>query len=124
MNARRTASGPALAWGLALAAVGGLGVAALPAGPGAAHRARAPVTHTVTIDASSYRPARLAVHVGDTVVWVNKDVIPHTATATDKRFDSQTIATGASWRLTIEAKGATDYTCLFHPTMTGRIEAD
>ncbi len=125
MSARRRAGAPALAaWVLALGAVGGLGVAARPAGTGAAGRAGAPVTHTVTIDASSYRPARLAVHVGDTVVWVNKDVIPHTATAADKRFDSQTIAAGASWRLTIEAKGATDYTCLFHPTMTGRIEAD
>ena len=69
-------------------------------------RARAPVTHTVTIDASSYQPARLAVQAGDTVVWVNKDVIPHTATAEDARFDSQAIAAGASWRLTVERERA------------------
>jgi plastocyanin len=28
---------------------------------------------------------------------------------------------GASWRLTVKAAGTTDYACLFHPTMTGRI---
>jgi plastocyanin len=120
VNALRWPPRVLAACGLAVGAAGGLGAAALA---GTAGRA-APVTHTVTIDASSYRPARLAVHVGDTVVWVNEDVIPHTATAAGRRFDSQTIAAGASWRLTIEARGATDYTCLFHPTMTGRIEAD
>ena len=48
-----------------------------------------PVTHTVTIDATRYQPARLVVHAGDTVVWVNKDVIPHTATAKGGGFDSK-----------------------------------
>jgi plastocyanin len=83
-----------------------------------------PVTHTVTIDATSYTPARLAVHVGDTVVWVNKDLIPHTATAKGGGFDSKVMEAGASFRFTVKAKGATDYTCLFHPTMTGRLEAE
>jgi plastocyanin len=81
-----------------------------------------PVTHTVTIDATRYQPARLTVHVGDTIVWVNKDLIPHTATAKAGTFDSKVVAPGASWRVTVKAKGATDYACLFHPTMTGRLE--
>jgi plastocyanin len=83
-----------------------------------------PATHTVTIDASRFEPARLRVHVGDTVVWTNKDLIPHTATAKDGAFDSDTLAAGASWRFTVTAKGATDYVCRFHPTMAGRIDAD
>jgi plastocyanin len=81
-----------------------------------------PVTHTVTIDATRYQPARLTVHVGDTVVWVNKDLIPHTATAKGGAFDSKVVAPGASWRFTVKAKGASDYACLFHPTMTGRLD--
>ena len=81
-----------------------------------------PVTHTVTIDATRYQPARLTVHVGDTVVWVNKDLIPHTATAKGGAFDSKVVAPGASWRFTVKAKGATDYACLFHPTMPGRLD--
>ena len=83
-----------------------------------------PVTHTVTIDATSYKPARLNVLVVDTVVWVNKDLIPHTATAKGGGFDSKVLAAGASFRFTVRAKGGTDYACLFHPTMTGRIDAE
>jgi len=103
-------------WATAVAAAGGFG--AMLAG-----RAK-PVTHTVTMDATSYTPARLAVHVGDTVVWVNKDLIPHTATAKGGGFDSKALAAGASFRFTVKAKGATDYACLFHPTMTGRMDAE
>ena len=103
-------------WATAVAAAGGAG--AMLAG-----RAK-PVTHTVTMDATSFTPARLAVHVGDTVVWVNKDLIPHTATAKGGGFDSKALAAGASFRFTVKAKGATDYACLFHPTMTGRIDAE
>jgi plastocyanin len=112
--------GPAMVgiWAAPIAAAGGAGTGVLSG------RAAKPVTHTVTIDATSYRPARLAVHPGDTIVWVNKDLIPHTATAASKAFDSKVLAAGASWRLTVTAKGATDYGCLFHPTMTGRIEVD
>jgi plastocyanin len=105
-------------WATAVAAASVAGVVALRA------REAKPVTHTVTIDATRYQPARLVVHPGDTVVWVNKDVIPHTATAKGGGFDSKVLAAGASWRLTVKGKGATDYACLFHPTMTGRIEAD
>ena len=98
--------------------------------PGTALAARAqskttkPVTHPVTIDATSYKPGRLAVHPGDTVVWVNKDLIPHTATAAGGTFDSKVLASGASFRFTVKAKGGTDYACLFHPTMKGRIDAE
>jgi len=112
--------GPALVglWAATVAAAGGAGIGVFHSG------AVKPVTHTVVIDASSYQPARLVVHRGDTVVWVNKDLIPHTATATSKVFDSKALAAGASWRLTVTASGPTDYRCLFHPTMAGRIEAD
>ena len=103
-------------WATFVAAAGG-------AGSLLASRAK-PVTHTVTIDATSFTPSRLAVHVGDTVVWVNKDLIPHTATAKGGGFDSKALAAGASFRFTVKAKGATDYACLFHPTMTGRIDAE
>jgi plastocyanin len=102
-------------WATAVAAAGVAGVAVLRAS------AAAPVTHTVSIDATRYEPARLVVHAGDTVVWVNKDVIPHTATARGGAFDSKVLAAGASWRLTAGAAGEIDYACAFHDTMTGRL---
>lgn len=111
-------SGAMAGWALAVAAAAGLGARAM------LDRAGAPVTHTVTIDATRYQPARLTIQVGDTVVWVNKDLIPHTATATGGGFDSKALAAGASWRFTVKVKGATDYACTFHPTMTARLDAD
>jgi plastocyanin len=54
--------------------------------------ARTPVTHTVNIDGSRFEPETLSV-VGDTVVWVNKDLVAHTATSKTGVFDS-----GASLR--------------------------
>ena len=104
-------------WATAVAAAGIAGVAVLRA------REAKPATHSVTIDATRFQPARLVVHPGDTIVWVNKDVIPHTATAKGG-FDSKVLAPGASWRLTVRVKGATDYACLFHPAMTGRVDAE
>jgi plastocyanin len=81
-----------------------------------------PVTHTVTIDATSFSPATLTIAPGDTVVWENKDVIPHTATSKKTGvFDSGVIATGKSWKHTFKTKGEIDYICTFHPTMKGTL---
>ena len=77
--------------------------------------ARKPVTHTVTIDAARFSPADLSVSVGDSIVWVNKDILAHTATSSKPGFDSKVIAPGKSWRYTVRRKGEFPYTCVFHP---------
>jgi len=74
-----------------------------------------PKTHTVTIDASQFSPAELTVAAGDTVVWVNKDILAHTATAQSKAFDSKTLQPGKSFRFIAKQKGEFPYTCAFHP---------
>ena len=80
-----------------------------------------PETHTVTIEATSFSPDVLTVKAGDTIVWVNKDIIPHTATSKAAGFDSQMLATGKSWTYKAETKGEFPYVCTFHPTMTGKL---
>lgn len=85
-------------------------------------QSRKPAVHTVTIDATSFRPASITVAPGDSVVWVNKDVIPHTATSSKAGlFDSGTIASGRSWKHTFKSKGELAYVCQFHPTMKGSL---
>jgi plastocyanin len=74
-----------------------------------------PKVHTVTMQGNGFHPEVLTVKSGDTIVWVNKDLVPHTATSDS--FDSQTIAAGKSWRTTFHAKGDFPYGCTFHPTM-------
>lgn len=91
----------------------------------ATQRAAKPAVHTVTIDATSFKPGRLTIRPGDTVEWINKDLIPHTATASGKPgFDSGVIATAKSWRRTFKAVGELPYVCSFHPSMKGTIRVE
>lgn len=78
-------------------------------------------THTVTIENMQFNPQELIVHRGDRIVWVNKDLFPHTVTAAKKSFDSGSIAANASWRYVAAKSGDYDYGCTFHPTMKGKI---
>ena len=82
---------------------------------------RKPTTHTVTIDASKFEPAAVTVKVGDTVVWVNNDVVAHTATSKTGRFDSGLIAPGKSWTYRANRIGEFAYTCTYHPTMNATL---
>jgi plastocyanin len=77
--------------------------------------------HTVTIDGFEFRPAVVTVKAGDVVVWVNKDPVPHTATAPRTAFDSGTINAGSSFRFTARRAGRVDYLCSLHPTMKGAL---
>ena len=76
-----------------------------------------PKTHTVTIEGMRFLPEVLTVVPGDTVVWVNKDLVPHTATSTAGSFDSMEIQADKSWKFTIRKTGDFAYICKFHPTM-------
>ena len=76
---------------------------------------RKPVTYTVTIDGARFSPADLTVRAGDTIVWVNKDILAHTATARNGAFDSKVIQPGQRWKYVVKRKGDFAYTCSFHP---------
>ena len=77
-----------------------------------------PATHTVTIDGMKFEPEALTVAVGDIVVWVNKDLVPHTATSSKVGiFDSKLIEPDKSWKLIVRTRGDFDYVCTYHPTM-------
>lgn len=96
--------------------------AATASAAGEQRQKRKPATHTVTIDASRFTPEALTIRAGDTVVWVNRDLFPHTATDSGNQgFDSGSLAPGASWKHTFTARGPVSYLCLFHPTMKGRL---
>lgn len=64
-----------------------------------------------------FKPVTLTVHRGDRIVWVNKDLFPHTVTGTNKVFDSGGIAAGSSWTYVANKVGEFPYGCTFHPTM-------
>lgn len=76
--------------------------------------------HTVVIDKMVFGPPPAGVRVGDVVVWVNKDIFRHTATARDDSFDVD-IAAGASARTVIRRAGMLKYFCRYHPGMIGQM---
>ena len=97
--------------------------AALPAMALAAPRA---AVHTVVIDGMRFVPGDLTVNAGDTVVWINKDPFPHTATSSATlsiatRFDSKDIAPGRSWKFVATRRGDFPYLCKLHRTMQGKL---
>jgi plastocyanin len=74
-------------------------------------------SHTVTIENLQFSPRQLTVQRGDRIVWVNKDLFPHTATADGHAFDSGSIAPNGSWTYLAGKPGEYSYGCTFHPTM-------
>ena len=80
--------------------------------------------HTVTIENMQFAPAVLTVRSGDRVVWVNKDLFPHTATAADGVFVSPPIAAGGSWTYQADRPGRHRYDCSLHPTMQGELTVE
>lgn len=77
-------------------------------------------TIQITIDKLVFAPADVTAKVGDTVEWVNNDILAHTATATNKDWDVM-IAPKKSGTLVLRKVGAFDYFCKYHPNMKGRI---
>jgi plastocyanin len=75
-----------------------------------------PAAHGAEIRAFRYRPDTLTAAPGDTVVWTNRDVVPHTATAAGA-WDTGEIGAGESGRMVAGAPGTYAYTCAYHPTM-------
>ncbi|MGB6175801.1 MAG: cupredoxin family copper-binding protein [Methylocella sp.] len=76
-------------------------------------------TIQVTIDNLVFSPADLKAKVGDTITWINRDIVAHTATA---RGDWDVmIPVNKSASVVLTKAGTVAYYCRFHPNMKGRI---
>lgn len=77
-------------------------------------------TDTVIIHQMQFSPATITVNYGDTIVWINKDLVEHDVTAQQSNsFYSDTIAVGKTWKMAITDSAA--YRCSIHPVMKGQI---
>ena len=63
-----------------------------------------------------FASAEVSAKVGDTIEWVNKDVLVHTATARNGDFDVMMPAKKTVTSVVRKA-GRIDYYCRFHPNM-------
>jgi plastocyanin len=104
---------PILSCSLAL----GLLVAAAAHVPASHH----PATYAIAIKDLAFGAAPAGIRVGDTVEWVNNDILLHSVTAEDKSFDSD-IAPDAKRRIVMKKSGVIAYYCKYHPGMKGELK--
>lgn len=77
-------------------------------------------TIKITIDKLVFAPIEVKAKVGDTVEWVNNDILAHTATATNKDWDV-VIPPKKTGTLVLKKAGSVEYFCKYHPNMKGRL---
>jgi plastocyanin len=69
-----------------------------------------------------YIPNPDTVSANSKITWSNKDIAPHTATATDGSFDTGIINVGSSGSAIAKAQGTIPYRCTIHPWMNGVLQ--
>lgn len=78
--------------------------------------------HVVEISGMTFIPSVLEVHPGDSVTWINRDMVPHTATGVKRAaWNTGTLGRGDSSTVVMQGTGEQDYLCQLHPVMTGKL---
>jgi plastocyanin len=76
--------------------------------------------HTVEIRQMKFVPGEIKVHKGDTIAWINNDIVVHDITEEkNKEWSSSALPIGSAWQK-VAVKSA-DYFCSIHVVMKGRI---
>jgi plastocyanin len=84
------------------------------------HVGAAPRAHTVIIDKMKFGTLPTGLRVGDTILWVNKDMFKHTATARDKSFNID-LPPKTSGKSVAKRAGSISFYCIYHPSMKGAL---
>jgi plastocyanin len=92
-----------------------LSVPMLAPGSGA-DAAAEPRVHTVSMASMRFGAMPAGIRPGDVILWVNRDVVPHTATARDGSFDV-VLAARESRRMRVTRAGTFAVYCRYHPGM-------
>ncbi len=76
--------------------------------------------YNVEISGFAFVPNQLELKAGDSITWINKDIVPHNIVESiDQKIISPNLSAGETYTLTV--KEAMMYHCEFHPTMKGSI---
>ena len=73
-------------------------------------------TLQITMENLVIAPAEASAKVGDTIEWINKDILAHTATARNGDWDV-TISPKKTVTMVLKKPGTIEYYCRFHPNM-------
>lgn len=91
---------------------------AMLGGPGAS--AAGPAVHRIVIDKMKFGAVPEGIRAGDVILWVNRDIFRHTATARDGSF-SIDLPPSKSGRTVVKRAGDIPFYCIYHPGMKGRL---
>jgi plastocyanin len=83
--------------------------------------AAAPHIWTVVLDKMKFGPLPNQLHKGDSIVWVNRDFLRHSATAANHSFDVD-LPAGAKGITVVKSAGAIAFACRYHPGMRGVLQ--
>lgn len=89
-----------------------------------ASAAISPSHHTVEVRGFNFVPQSTVVSAGDTIVWINRDIVPHAITAEGGLWPPHVLQEGQSWEMVVEQGGTYPYFCLFHPQMRGLLATE
>lgn len=77
--------------------------------------------NTIEIKGFSYVPKTITIKVGDSITWINKDLIGHSATADDNSWDTGILSQGETGTIKFDKAGTYTYHCTPHPIMKGTV---
>jgi plastocyanin len=80
-------------------------------------------TIQITMENLVITPAQATAKVGDTIEWINKDVLAHTATARNGDWDV-VLPPKKNGTLVLKKAGTIDYYCRFHPNMKATLTVE
>ena len=81
-----------------------------------------PQLHIVEIKDMQFVPADVQVHIGDTVMWINKDIVAHDVTEDGQDWASPALTNEASWKKVITESES--YYCSIHVIMKGKVTVE
>lgn len=91
----------------------------------------APLVTEVHVRELAFAPDAVEVTVGDTIRWINHDIVPHTVTGdvgpdlgarpqpSRRAIDSGLLLSGQAFDFVPTMAGVVSYHCRYHPGMTG-----
>lgn len=88
-----------------------------PAEEEAVHNA--PRTYTVEISQMKFSPAELTVKKGDSILFLNHDIVDHDVTEESRLWTTSRLQPQKGY--TLELKESANYYCSLHPVMKGII---
>lgn len=77
--------------------------------------------HIVEIRNFAFIPEKISARPGDTITWINRDIVPHTATARNRDWDTGEIEPNGRKTLELSPHFSHEYFCIYHPAMLGAL---